>query len=243
MSSYDLGILPVNTPVIRNDFSVTSSQPTDIFKFRVQGSKKLNLSLTDISVGDDADLRLYRDNGNGVFDAGDRQIASSRRSGSRDDSINIQTSTDTYFAQVSRFTPGSTGRVNYDLAISATNSPSNLVPKDVRVGNLSRDLTYTGKISSTDTADTYAFSLGLYEGVNISLRGLSNDADIRLIRDSNRNGIVDQGEVARSSTRSGSLSEAISGLDRAGDYLLQVYQFSGATNYQLKFDHYTSSRP
>ncbi|NJL42180.1 MAG: peptidase, partial [Leptolyngbyaceae cyanobacterium SM1_4_3] len=72
MASYNLGTLPVNSPITRNNFSVTPTQPTDVFGFRVQGARKLDVSLTDIGFGDDADLRLYRDNGNGIFDAGDR---------------------------------------------------------------------------------------------------------------------------------------------------------------------------
>lgn len=245
MASYNLGTLHINRPITRNNFSVTPTQPTDVFKFRVRGARKLDVSLTNISFGDDADLRLYRDNGNGIFDAGDRLVSSSLRTRNQDDSINVQASTGTYFAQVSRYAPGSFRGVSYNLAVSATTtrSASNLVPKDVQVGNLSRDLTYTGRISSANTSDTYAFSLGLYEGVNIRLQGLRSDADIRLIKDNNRNGIVDRGEVIRFSNRLGSSPEAILRFDQSGNYLLQVYQYRGNTNYQLKFDHYVSSRP
>ena len=96
-------------------------------------------------------------------------------------------------------------------------------------------------MGSDDTVDTYAFSLDFYEGTNISLSGLSSDADIRLIRDSNSNGIVDANEVIESSTGLGSRSESITGIDTSGDYFVQVYQYSGNTNYTLSFDHYTTS--
>lgn len=246
MSNYDIGVLPPNgNAVTRNDYSLTPGQPTDVFEFRIGSTSNINVALTGISSSDDADLTLFRDsNNNGRFDANiDQFVASSARSSNADDSINLaDQAAGTYFAQVNRYAPGSSGNVTYDIALS-TADPSNLLPREVELGNLSRDVTQTGQVGNTDTADVYHFSLGLFEGVNINLSGLSADADIRLIQDRNGNRIVDSGEVIRSSTNGGTLADSISGINTSGDYYLEVYQYSGNTNYTLAFDHYNTVFP
>ncbi|MGF1936683.1 MAG: PPC domain-containing protein [Nostoc sp. ChiQUE02] len=250
MTLYNLGTLG-STPVIRNNFNLSASEPTDVFQFKITSGKNINLSLTDISAGDDADIRLFRDaNNNGVLDNFDRISGLvSNRGSNQDDAINFKTSSGTFFAEVSRFAPGSSGSVSYDLALSATapagtlpisSSSSNLLPKEFVLGNLSGDVTRLGNVNNTNTTDVYSFSLGTFEGVNIKLNGLSTDADIRLVRDLNNNRIVDAGEVIASSNNAGITSELISNINQSGDYFLQVTEFTGATNYVATFDHFTT---
>ncbi|MFN6558426.1 MAG: PPC domain-containing protein [Nostoc sp. ChiSLP01] len=243
MTNFNLGTLS-STP---SHFSFETPSPSDVYKFQINSTRNVNLSLNDISAGDDSDLRLFRDvNGNGVLDASDRAnglVASSRNASNFDDSINVRANAGTYFAEVSRFS--GSGSVTYDLDWSATtpNSTSdfsNLLPKEFELGNLSGDVTRIGSISDKNTADVYHFSLGSFEGVNITLNGLSNDADIRLIRDFNRNGRVEAGEEIARSINSGITSDVISNINNAGDYFLQVNQFQGSTNYTLAFDHFTT---
>ncbi|MBD2677382.1 MULTISPECIES: PPC domain-containing protein [Nostoc] len=245
MATFNLGSIGT-TPVVRNNFSLTTSDPTDVFKFQISGTKNINLSLTDISTGDDAELFLFRDNGNGIFDSGDQLVDFSTNSSNRDESLNNRESTGTYFAQVRRFAPGSSGTVTYDLSVSATtpNSTagfSNLLPKEFDLGNLSGDVTRSSLINDSDTTDTYHFSLGFFEGVNIRLSGLLADADIRLVQDSNNNRIVDAGEEIARSTNGGTAADLISNINLSGDYFLQVQQFSGNTGYSLNFDHFTTT--
>ncbi|HHP7244770.1 MAG TPA: pre-peptidase C-terminal domain-containing protein [Elainellaceae cyanobacterium] len=250
-STYDVGTLGV-APISRNSYNVSANDPIDVFEFDVVGTRNINLNLHDISAGDDVDLRLFRDvNSNGLFDANDRQFGlldSSRRGSNRDDSINYRATSGTYFAQAERYAPGSSGTAHYSLDFSSTpvtgltsGRASNLVAEEVRVGNLSGDRLLSGNVNNADTSDIYSFSLGFYEATNIRLSGLTADADIRLIRDTNSNQQVDAGEVLRTSIRGGALSEQISGVHQSGDYYLQVYQYSGNTNYNLTFDHYTTS--
>jgi hypothetical protein len=252
MTTYNLGTV-TPTPTFRNDLSVSTSAPTDVFRFSVgpastTSPRYLNIALTDISFADDADVSLFRDvNNNGRLDSTDRVsglVRSSTASSNADDSINVRLTTGgTYFAEVSRFAPGSSGDVRYDFLVSNnTSSASNLLPTEVQVGDLNNDRTFTNqRVDNLDTNDTYAFSLGLFEGTNITLNGLTADADIRVIRDSNNNRIVDAGEVVRSSTVGGAASDVISGLNDSGNYYLQVYAFNGAqTNYNLTLDHYTT---
>ncbi len=240
---YDVGTVSTNI-VSRNRYSLTTSDPTDTFEFRLSSTRNINLSLHNISLGDDADLRLYRDsNVNGIFDASDALLTSASAGSNRDDIINYNATAGTYFAQVVRYAPGSNGNVSYDLDISTTPSrtASNLLAKEVIVGNLTGDRILSGGVGSTDTTDTYYFSLSTYRGVNIRLDRLSADADIRLIRDGNNNGVVDAGEVLRSSSRGGTNADTINGYDLSGNYFLQVYQYSGNTSYRVTFDQYATS--
>ncbi|MBC1237316.1 PPC domain-containing protein [Nostoc sp. 2RC] len=245
MATFNLGTVGT-TPIVRNNTTLTTSDPTDVFKFQISGTKNINVSLTNISTGDDAELLLFRDNGNGIFDSGDQLVDFSANSSNRDESINNRETTGTYFAQVRRFAPGSSGTVTYDFAVSATtpNSTagfSNLLPKEFELGNLSGDVTRSSLINDSDTTDTYKFSLGLFEGVNIRLSGLLADADIRLVQDLNNNRIVDPGEEIARSTRGGTTADVISNINLSGDYFLQVQQFSGNTGYTLNFDHFTTT--
>ncbi|MEH1806992.1 PPC domain-containing protein [Nostoc sp.] len=248
MGFSNLGTLG-STPVVKNNFGLVTSDPTDVFQFKITSGKNINLSLTNISAGDDADLRLFRDaNNNGVLDSFDRNAGLvSNRGSNQDEAINFKTSSGTFFAEVSRFST-SVGGVSYNLALSATEpsgsfplsaSFSNLLPKEFVLGNLSADVTRTGNVSNTNTTDVYNFSLGFFEGVNIKLDGLNGDADIRLIRDSNNNRIVDAGEEVARSTSGGTASDLISNTTLSGDYFLQVTQFS-SSNYTVTFDHFTT---
>ncbi|WP_414588521.1 peptidase [Scytonema sp. PCC 10023] len=245
MSLIEIGPLPSNgTPVTRYN-SVTPADPTDIFGINLTSTSNINLALTNISAGDDADLRLFRDtNGNGELDRGvDQQVPGgiSNRGSNLDDSINVADQpAGMYFAEVSRF-GSSSGSVSYRLSAS-TADPSNLIAIEHQLGNLSptQDLTFTGQVGNTDTSDIYAFSLGFSVDTNISLTGLSSDADIRVMRDTNGNRIFDSNDEIVRSVNGSTTPDSIN-LDDAGNYFLQVYQYSGDTNYTLTFDNYTTS--
>ncbi|KAB8315596.1 hypothetical protein SD81_029910 [Tolypothrix campylonemoides VB511288] len=61
MSNYDVGTLPSNgTPVIRNNYSLTPTQATDVFEFRIGSTSDINLALTGITNGDDSHLAPIR---------------------------------------------------------------------------------------------------------------------------------------------------------------------------------------
>nr|MDZ8289103.1 PPC domain-containing protein [Nostoc sp. ChiSLP01] len=136
MALFNIGTL-ASTPVIEDKFSLTTTDPTDVFKFKITDASNINLSLTNISAGDDADIRLFRDsNLNGVLDDFDRKVGIVSNKGSnQDEAINFKTSPGTFFAEVSRFAPGSSGSVSYDLALSAT-KPSGTFPLSSSFSNL-----------------------------------------------------------------------------------------------------------
>ena len=232
----------ITYPLIKKQFE------NDIFKFDITGTSNINLSLNNISVGDDADLYLYRDsNRNGILDNGDILVQSSKRRGDVDETINVgKQSKGIYFARVAYFNGGSDNIVDYDLDLSAQDiGPSNVIGVDVNLGNLNGDVTRHGLLDSSNTVNTYEFNLDFFEVVNIKLFGLSADADIRLIQDSNNDGVVQANEVVAYSTNKGSSNEsiflgidALLGIDLSGTYQLQVYQHSGNTNYTVNFDHF-----
>lgn len=248
MATDNLGTL-TSTAVSRNNHTVNDADPTDVFAFNIVGTQSINLSLD--SVTGNTNIKLYRDvNGDGQLDSGDQLLVNGKDNtffGGGDEGINYRAFEGNYLAQVVRSGSPLGGGSNrtYNLDLSATQSatpfnlsstPSNLLPKEVQVGELSGyDYeTYTGTINNTNTADVYAFNLAVGAELDISLTGLSANANMRLIRDSDSDGIVDANEVVMSSTNGGSQSESIS-TDLGGDYLLQVYQNIGNTNYTLEF--------
>ncbi len=208
--------------------TVSSTDTADTYHFNLSNTSNFNLSLTGLS--NDADVRLIRDaNNNGFIDSGE-EITRSSRGGSLDESINFSSlSAGSYFAQVYQFS----GDTNYTLRLS-TQNPSDLLATETNIGTLSGTRTFSDSVNSTDTSDIYRFSLGASSNFNLTLTGLSNDADVRLIRDANNNGIFDAGEEMARSSYTGTGSEWISQSSlAAGNYFVQVYQYSGDTNYNL----------
>ena len=104
------------------------------------------------------------------------------------------------------------------------------------LGSLSSTITRSGSVSSSDTIDYFRVNLaGAGSSLNITLTGMTADADLQLIRDYNGNGIVDSGDAVASSNRSGNSDESINlhGL-AAGSYFIGVKRFSGDTSYTLR---------
>ena len=214
-----------STQTVTGSFS--SKDTTDLYRFTLGANAPLNLSLTGLSA--DADVRVIRDaNNNGIVEAGE-EVARSQRGKALDESINLRSlAAGTYFAQVYQFN----GYTSYTLNLSNAN-PSNLLPTEVNLGALSATQTVLGSIYNNDTADIYRFSLDTARALTLNLSGLNADSNLRLIRDANNNGIVDVGEVLASSNQSGTSSETLTQNLQAGAYFVQVYQYSGETNYSL----------
>lgn len=259
----DFGNLP-KTPTLLSG-NLDTNHTSDVYKFSIANNdtRSINLSLHNISTGDDADISLYKDlNGNGTFDSSDQFLRRSRNTSNVDDHINYKATAGNYLAVVERYA-SSQGRVDYALDLSATPSrpypgddptqAPNLLPREIEIGNLfsnSAVRTFNETVGDADTVDTYAFSLPNLPGgahlVRINLGVVAADADLRLIQDSNGNRVVDQGEVVDSSINSGTNPESIAILLSGGDYFVQVYQYSGDTLYQLtfpqdNFDGYSST--
>lgn len=216
-------------------FGVSSTAPNDFYRIALAENSNFNLSMTGLSA--DADVRFLNNLG--------EEIARSTIGGAHDEAINLSgLAAGDYYIQVYQYS-GDTG---FSLDLSST-APSNLLPHEINLGTVNYvGTSQTNLISNLNTADVYHFSVdGFYRSgdlfnsynssnVTLSLTGLTADADVRIIRDANHNGIIDTGEEIMRSARGGSTSESIylRGLG-VGDYFVQVYQYTGAgaTNYTL----------
>ena len=94
--------------------------------------------------------------------------------------------------------------------------------------------TITDTVSSFEANDLYSFSLKGRSSFNLTLDGLSADADVKLIQDKNANGKFDQGETIADSNNGGKLAESIHTDLAAGTYYIEVYPYGNIeTNYRL----------
>lgn len=89
-------------------------------------------------------------------------------------------------------------------------------------------------VGSSDTNDFYRFNVTSRGTVGLTLSGLSNDADLRLIQDRNNNGAIEAGEILASSALGGTQVDRISRMLDAGTYFIAVDRYSGDTFYNLQ---------
>jgi subtilisin family serine protease len=194
---------------------VGSADTNDYYRFSLGGSSNLNLSLTGLTA--DADVQLLNSAGT--------VIRSSTAGGSSSEFITQQLAAGTYYVRVYPFSSNST---YYNLGLSAIP----VVPPDYAGNTLgtaravtlsSSTTTFQDWVGSADTNDYYRFSLGGSSNLNLSLTGLTADADVQLLNSA--------GTVIRSSTAGGSSSEFITQQLAAGTYYVRVYPFSSNSTY------------
>ena len=134
--------------------------------------------------------------------------------------------------------------VSYEINVSADTeiNTGNTDIEDTNtedITNIEQDfgtsLIETGNINDDNTSDIYTLSVVSGEVIDITLSGLTNDADLRILQDSNADGVVDDNEIYAISENVETNSENIS-LNEQGDYFIEVYQFEGSTDYTLQFD-------
>jgi hypothetical protein len=213
------------TQTVQDYLGVSNSRPDSYYRFTLSSTSNLNLVMTGLTA--DADLRLLSSAGT--------VVASSLLYGyTQDETINLASlPAGEYYIRANRYS----GNTGFTLNLS-TNPVSNLLPNEIELGNVGAGvITQTGNINNSNTSDVYHFSsMAPSSNFTLSLNGLSADADVRVIRDANHNGIVDAGEVIARSIQVGAESGAINlqGLG-TGDYSIQVYQGSigSTTSYTL----------
>lgn len=229
-----------------------SSNPEDIdeYAFTMPVGKSVNISLTHDSRvrRGDADLRVFDDrNANGRLDTNGSEpaVAQSTQSFGANEFINFRGFGGNPFVigvvNNRGFAPR--GFVSYTLraTLSDVGTANTLAGKEIQLGTIAQDLRRRNRVNDTDTADNFAFTLDGSSSLNIGVRELGNkqgDVNIRVVQDLNANGLVDKNEVVAKgiSTRKGNL-DSITGLQSAGDYILQVCQTKSNTQFEVKFDH------
>jgi len=85
--------------------------------------------------------------------------------------------------------------------------------------------TFQDWVGRADTNDYYRFKVASTSNLNLSLNGLTSDADVQLLNSS--------GSLIQSSAKAGTSAESIVRQVNAGTYYIRVLRFSGSTSYNL----------
>ncbi|QYO68285.1 hypothetical protein [Leptolyngbya sp. 7M] len=211
----------------------------DTYAFRT-GTTTANVNVSASFSGGSTQLALFRDNNaNGRLDNVD-SFLSPGTTGTTFLSLNKSLGKGNFIARVQGIS-GSNMFYTFKISRSSPGSANPLTTPEIQLGTIAQDLRRRDRISDQDTADNFAFTLDGNSSLNIAVRELGNqkgDANIRVVQDRNGNGSVDQNEVVvkGTSTLKGNL-DTITGLRGAGDYILQVCQSSGNTQFGVTFDH------
>ena len=103
------------------------------------------------------------------------------------------------------------------------------------VGIQNGSISLTEFVGTGDLDDFYRFDINTNSNFNLRLDGLTADADVDLIQDKNRNGVVEDDEFIAYSLESGTIPDVINLSKLApGTYYVQVSSFlDDSTNYNL----------
>jgi membrane-associated phospholipid phosphatase len=217
--------MPVETAVgplslpgnIRYTNTLSNANTSDTFSFSLSSTQNVSLNAN-------ANMRLSRASSiNGSLEVSEDIIRSTG-------SISQALTPGNYIVTVDR--GQSTASIAYGIDFSVSN-PNNIYD----VNTLNGAKTFSGTVGTGNTTDLYRFSLNSASELSVKLRGMTNDADIRLGVDRNRNGVFDAGEEVARSNRYLNFDELIrqSSL-AAGNYLVAVDQYNGDTHYRLALE-------
>ncbi len=221
---------------IQDVIGVNSINPNSYYRFTVNTLSNVNLVLNNLT--GDADLALTDALGNII-----RQ-PSILAGYTQDESISFANmNAGEYYIRINQYSGDTTFTLNLsvDRAGVFSDNASPLLANEFELNNVWGTVTQTGSLNNNNTSDTYHFDNPFVSGnYSLSLTGLTSDVDIRVVRDANRNGIVDMGDIISNSIRLGTENESIDlqGLG-SGGYFVQVYQGSpgSSTNYTFTINN------
>jgi hypothetical protein len=125
---------------------------------------------------------------------------------------------------------------DYTLTAS-TDTVNNLLPAEVDLGNLSETRLLNGTVSDTNTSDIYRLTFNNSSDLHVTLSGMEANADIRLIRDYNNNGIVDSQDVLAGSYQSGGNADGIDvSLSGGTSYFVQVNRAAAEAGKTINYN-------
>jgi hypothetical protein len=211
---------------------VGATDTQDFYRFTLSGRSQLAASVSGLT--NNADLQLIRDvNSNGIIDSGD-VLSTSGNAGTTNEALNTYLNAGTYFLRVYQ----RSGDTNYTLGATATLLPNDLagntLPTARSIALTNTPQTWNDFVNGGDTQDFYTFSIGARSAVKLDVAGLTNNADLQLIRDTNSNGVIDSGETIATSGQAGITNESILSYLDAGTYFARIYQRTGDTAYSLQ---------
>ncbi|BAT51098.1 unknown protein [Nostoc sp. NIES-3756] len=199
-----------STPANYSDF-VSGADSLDYYRFDLTSTALLDINLTPATA--DANLQLLDSSGNG--------IVASNQSGTAQDFIKRSLLAGTYYILV---TPGAGAATNYTLSASATPIAADQAPGTRatarNIGTLSSNQTFNDFVGTIDGNDWYGFSLNNNGAFNLTLTGLTDNADVELV---DNNGVL----IQRSSL-TGIANETINTNLNAGTYFIRVYPSAAA---------------
>lgn len=199
------------------------NNPSDLFQFELNTNSRVDLLLD--SASNKVKVNLFAEDGSGI-----RSIKLSRATQRSETKVRRNLAAGTYFVEVS-----TTEQVesNYRLTLTADIAGDRLAGAD-DLGTLSESKQVSDFVGDRDEFDFYRFNLSEARVVELSLNGLSADADLGLIQDRNNNRRIDAGEILAASVKGGDRSELVRSALDAGEYFVVVRRFEGETNYNLE---------
>ena len=127
-----------------------------------------------------------------------------------------------------------------DAIVGVIPEPGNTLGTAYNIGTLSDTRTFRDSVGDHDNSDYYKFTLSKRGNFNLSLKGLSHNSGsyVRLIKDTNNNGIVDKFEVIDFSFTGQQLDRAINRelgaiSEPSANYFIEVHQDSSKAIYEL----------
>lgn len=196
--------------------SVGSFDFDDYWYFYLPQANEVQITLAPFL--SDADVELY--------DEFENLIDSSFNFGTNEEYIELQLNEGFYYIRVYPYS----GDTDYSLDVFATpintdNAGNSL--DSARVISVGSSVSFfDDAVGYADSNDYYRFTLNSSSLFELNLTGLSSDADVELL-DSN-------GNYVDASTLSGSQSENLELSLNAGTYYINIYPYSGDTEYTLE---------
>ncbi|MGB7413883.1 MAG: calcium-binding protein, partial [Thermosynechococcaceae cyanobacterium] len=165
---------------------------------------------------------LYSD---GAYSGSNGQLSSTLGAGS-------------YFAWIDTSSTNDNTNYTFNLSAIATppttpSNPGDSLNMALNIGNLSAPKTYQDFVGTVDRTDVYQFNLTQTSDVSLTLSGLTDNANIRLISDLNNNRIVDSGETLYSDGAYSGSNGQLSSTLGAGSYFawIDTSSTNDNTNY------------
>jgi hypothetical protein len=197
----DIGIL---SGTYTNRGFVGTTDPVDLYKFTLNDSANLQARVDSSSAS--TKVELIRDiNNNGLIDNGEVLVSDTDFSAPHLSSVTEDLPPGTYALRIT--SGSSSASTQYQLNLVATLFGGNISPEPGNTLPVARDLgafsgTFSAKeyVGKIDSNDFYKFTLNDISNLQISAKSSSATTEIKLIRDSNNNGLVDNGEILASDT-------------------------------------------
>lgn len=244
--TFDVGTVG-RTPYENSTSLIAGVYENDIYSFNLGEVGDLDISLNNLSAGDDADLALYYDsNNNGHLDASDEFVQGSVNSGDADDSIRYEDApAGNYFTRVYYYDGGDDQTISYDLdMVSEEPTSEDLFPYQYNydLGNIDRTTVERSTFLSAGIFenDIYEFNVSETSNFDLTLSSLEadDDADLILYYDSNDDGVLDANDELLIGSYALAGSQDVIDYDgaAAGTYFARVDYYSGGADNYINYD-------